>query len=161
VIVEPRVERAIIDFETSVEELAGPVGELEARLARATMPAPAAAAFDDLREAIARDLALLGGEGEKVTPQLERALDSLRRRLEWTAERAEQKFVAHLKRQDTETMTRVARARDAVRPLGSPQERTLTIASFLARYGNGLLDEIGRAAFDWYATALEGGAPTT
>lgn len=161
VIVEPRVERAILDFESSIEELTGPTGPLEARLARATMPAPATAAFDDLREAIARDLALLGGEGEKVTPQLERALDSLRRRLEWTADRAEQKFVAHLKRQDTETMTRVARARDAVRPLGRPQERTLTIASFLARYGHGLLDEIGQAAFDWYASALEGGVPST
>lgn len=161
VIVEPRVERVITDYATSVEELTGPTGPLEARLARATMPPAAATAIEDLRTTIARDLSVLGTEGGKIAPQLARALDSLRRRLEWTAARAEEKFVAHLRRQDTETMSRIARARDAVRPLGHSQERTLTIASFLARYGHGLLEEIGRSAFDWYATALEGGTSTT
>jgi hypothetical protein len=41
-------------------------------------------------------------------------------------------------------------------PNGKPQERVLTIAPFLARYGTGLLDELAEAFAAWYRGGLEG-----
>jgi hypothetical protein len=50
----------------------------------------------------------------------------------------------------------LARARALVLPDGQPQERLLTIASFLARYGPALLEELSESIEAWYAAALEG-----
>ena len=41
-------------------------------------------------------------------------------------------------------------------PDNKPQERVLTIASFLARYGPTLISDLSEAIEAWYATALEG-----
>jgi hypothetical protein len=41
-------------------------------------------------------------------------------------------------------------------PDNKPQERVLTIAPFLARYGPGLIAELSEAIETWYAAALEG-----
>ena len=41
------------------------------------------------------------------------------------------------------------RARAAVHPRGEPQERMLTLASFLIRYGPGLLEELEREVARW------------
>jgi hypothetical protein len=43
-----------------------------------------------------------------------------------------------------------------VLPENQPQERVLTIAPFLARYGPSLISDIGETIETWYATALEG-----
>ena len=49
----------------------------------------------------------------------------------------------------------MSRARTAVRPGGRPQERVVTIGSFLARLGPGLLDALLAEIGAWYAKALE------
>jgi hypothetical protein len=43
-----------------------------------------------------------------------------------------------------------------VLPQNKPQERILTVAPFLARYGPALLVELSDAIEAWYASALEG-----
>jgi hypothetical protein len=43
-----------------------------------------------------------------------------------------------------------------VQPGGKPQERTLSVAPFLARYGPALITDLGEAIEAWYAGALEG-----
>ena len=40
-------------------------------------------------------------------------------------------------------------------PNGKPQERVLTVAPFLARFGPGLLQELTDAFRTWYRGALE------
>jgi uncharacterized protein YllA (UPF0747 family) len=71
----------------------------------------------------------------------------------------EKKLVQHLKRRQETELGQIARARTAVQPSGKPQERVLTVASFLARYGSALVADLGSAIEAWYAGALEG-APT-
>jgi len=46
-------------------------------------------------------------------------------------------------------LSQLARARAALMPGGKPQERVLTIASFLARYGGALLDDIAAEVARW------------
>jgi len=49
--------------------------------------------------------------------------------------------------------SQLARARSALAPNGKPQERVLTLASFLARYGNSLLTEIETEVSRWAGEA--------
>jgi uncharacterized protein YllA (UPF0747 family) len=64
--------------------------------------------------------------------------------------------VHHLKRRQETELGQLARARTAVVPNGKPQERVLTVAPFLARYGPGLLTELTDTFEAWYHGALEG-----
>ena len=61
----------------------------------------------------------------------------------------ERKLVASLKRSQGAVLSQLARARAALAPGGKPQERMLTIASFLARYSGSLLDEIDAEVARW------------
>jgi len=66
------------------------------------------------------------------------------------AQAIEKKLIASLKRLEGETLVRqIARARAVVYPEGQPQERVLTLASFLIRYGPGLLDALAREVARW------------
>jgi hypothetical protein len=53
----------------------------------------------------------------------------------------------------------VAKARLSVRPEGKPQERVLSMAGFLGRYGWDLLDTLAEHIDGWYARALEAADP--
>jgi uncharacterized protein YllA (UPF0747 family) len=50
-------------------------------------------------------------------------------------------------------VSQLTRARAALAPLGKPQERVLTVASFLARYGGSVLDDIEREVARWAAAS--------
>ena len=159
-IIEPGVDRLVTDLQATLDELLAPGAKLEARLARSKVPAETAAALADLQAALARDFDLLEGTGVVIAPQLARSLATLRKKIAFALEQADAKVVAHLKRRDKETMGRIQRARDSLRPNNRPQERVLTVAPFLARHGTGLLPEIGEVIRGWYAAALEAGPPT-
>ncbi|MGH7645799.1 MAG: hypothetical protein ACREMR_09450, partial [Gemmatimonadales bacterium] len=61
----------------------------------------------------------------------------------------ERKLVSALKRANETLVGQIARARSAVYPRGRPQERVLTLASFLVRYGPGLLDALEAEVARW------------
>ena len=66
------------------------------------------------------------------------------------AQTIEKKLVASLKRLEGETLVRqLARARAAVYPAAQPQERVLTLPSFLIRYGPGLVDALEQEVARW------------
>jgi uncharacterized protein YllA (UPF0747 family) len=58
----------------------------------------------------------------------------------------EKRLVASLKRANEQAIQQVARARANLYPDGQPQERVLTAASYLARYGRPLLTALLDAA---------------
>jgi uncharacterized protein YllA (UPF0747 family) len=68
----------------------------------------------------------------------------------------EKKLVQHLKRRQEIELSQISKARALILPENKPQERVLTIAPFLARYGPGLIAELSDAMEAWYAAALEG-----
>ena len=66
----------------------------------------------------------------------------------------EKKVQSHLRKREATELAQIARARSAVLPGGKPQERVLTAAGWLARYGFELLDQLREQAARWYADAL-------
>ena len=157
-LVEPRVDRVLTKFGATLDELLAPDARLEARVARAHLPPTAFDALEALRGGIAAEYARLEEIAADVDPTLMRPIRGLKARALDGADRAEKKLVQHLKRRHETEIAQIARARMAVQPGGRPQERVLTVAPFLARYGHGTLDRLLEEMVAWYRSALEGGA---
>ncbi|HEU4699785.1 MAG TPA: bacillithiol biosynthesis cysteine-adding enzyme BshC [Gemmatimonadales bacterium] len=159
VVVEPRVARVLEKFGLGLDALLDPASDVERELVRSQLPEAALEALEALRVALDRGYAVLGEAAVGIDPTLARPIESFRTQALQGTRDAERKLVQHLKRRQETELQQLARARTAVRPDGKPQERVLTIAPWLARYGPGLLDELAQAVHGWYAGALEG-APT-
>ena len=160
-LVEPRVDRVLAKFGSSLEELLLPGAQLEARVARTHLPAEAVDALARLRQSLEREYGVLEDVARQVDPTLERPIQGLKGQALSGSHDAEKKMVQHLKRRHETETAQIARARTAVQPGGHPQERVLTIAPFLARYGAGFLVSLLDVMTAWYDSALEGGAPTS
>jgi bacillithiol synthase len=156
VIVEPRVDRVLEKFGLTLEELLAPAGPLEARLVRSQLPADALTSLERLRTALDTEYALLEHAATAIDPTLARPTQSARQQALAGTQDVEKKLVQHLKRRQQTELGQLARARTAVAPGGKPQERVLTLAPFLARYGPALLEELTGAIQAWYGGALEG-----
>jgi bacillithiol synthase len=155
-LVEPRVDRILEKFGIRLPDLLGPPGPLESRLVRAQLPPEALAAFESIRSAVEAGYQALERNASEIDPTLVRPVQSARHQALSGTQEVEKKVVQHLKRRQETELSQIARARTAVQPGGKPQERVLTVAPFLARYGPALLTDLGDAIEAWYAGALEG-----
>jgi uncharacterized protein YllA (UPF0747 family) len=157
-LVEPRVDRVLAKFGASLDELLAPGQRIESRVAREHLPPQAMPSLAALRAGIESEYGALESVAGEVDPTLLRPIQGLKARALQGAEQAEKKLVQHLKRRyDTET-DQIQRARTALQPGGRPQERVVTVAPYLARYGPGILPALLDAMVAWYRSALEGGA---
>ena len=160
VIVEPRVDRILEKFGLELADLFGPPGAVEARLVRSQLPADALHALERLRAGIEEGYGVLERAAAEIDPTLVRPTQSVRQQALSGTQDIEKKLVQHLKRRQETELGQLGRARTAVLPGGKPQERVLTAAPFLARYGPGLLAELTDAFEQWYRGALEGPSGT-
>ncbi|HEU5169743.1 MAG TPA: bacillithiol biosynthesis cysteine-adding enzyme BshC [Gemmatimonadales bacterium] len=156
VLVEPRVTRVLEKFGITLEELMEPPGPLEARLVRSHLPGDALSALETLRAAIEAGYETIGRAAADIDPTLAKPVQGARHQALAGSHDVERKLVQHLKKREETELGQIARARAAVWPLGKPQERVLTLAPFLARYGPALLGELLGAIRSWYEEALEG-----
>ena len=155
VIVEPRVDRVLEKFGVELQELLAPAGALEARLVRSQLPPEVLEALQRLRGALDADYGVLERAASEIDPTLARPTQTARQQALAGTQDIEKKLVQHLKRRQETELGQLARARTAVAPNGKPQERVLTVAPFLARYGPELLPELSAAFEAWYRGALE------
>ncbi|HEV2750151.1 MAG TPA: bacillithiol biosynthesis BshC [Gemmatimonadales bacterium] len=150
VLVEARVEKFMERHGIDLAAFDGKPGELEARLVRNDLPPEAVATLGTLRASIEEQYGRLLVSARKVDPTLERTVESARNAALSGAQTIEKKLIASLKRLEGETLVRqIARARAAVYPDGQPQERVLTLPSFLIRYGAALLDGLEQEVARW------------
>ena len=87
---------------------------------------------------------MLARGAAEIDPTLVRPVQGARHQALSGTQDVEKKLVQHLKRRQETELSQIARARTAVLPDGKPQERVLTVAPFLARYGPALLDDLAR-----------------
>jgi bacillithiol synthase len=156
VLVEPRVDRVLEKFGIELEELLAPAGALESRLVRSQLPPDATGALESIRTAVEAAYEALERGAAEIDPTLVRPVQSARHQALSGAQDIEKKLVQHLRRRQETELSQIARARTAVQPGGKPQERLLTVAPFIARYGPALVTDLGEAIESWYAGALEG-----
>ena len=149
VILEARVEKLMERYGLGLEAFDGKPGELEARLVRAALPAQTAEALTALRRELAERYERLGQGVAAIDPTLERTVQSARNAALAGTQEIEKKLVASLKREDETLVRQIARARAAVYPQGEPQERVLTLVSFLIRYGPALVDALWQEVARW------------
>jgi uncharacterized protein YllA (UPF0747 family) len=154
-IVDARTDRVLEKFGATLAELQEPGQKLEARVVREQLPPEAATALRELRAALAAHYGALTRAAVAIDPTIEKTIRNLAQQAQSGTEDAEKRLVSHLKkRQATETQ-QIARARELVLPLGRPQERVLTLAPWLARYGPALLQELLETISGWYAAGLD------
>ena len=156
VLVEPRVDRILEKFGIELEDLLGPPGALESRLVRSQIPPEALAALESIRAAVETGYEAVERSATEIDPTLVRPVQGARHQALSGTQDVEKKLVQHLKRRQETELSQIARARAAVLPGGKPQERVLTVAPFIARYGPALVTNLGEAIEAWYAGALEG-----
>ncbi|MFN2572475.1 MAG: bacillithiol biosynthesis BshC [Gemmatimonadales bacterium] len=151
VIIEARVDKILTKHGLTPADFDSPPGTLENRLAKAELPEDVGAALNALREDVESRYATLADAVRQVDPTLERTVQSARNAALAGTNDIEKKLIASLKRTQGTLQSQLARARAALVPGGKPQERVLTPASFLARYGSTLLDQIDVEVARWAA----------
>jgi bacillithiol synthase len=150
VVVEGRVEKLMERYQLDLTAFNGKPGELEARLVRDALPPETLATLATLRRDIEEHYGRVLTAAVRIDPTLERTVESARNAALTGTQTIEKKLVASLKRLEGETLARqIARAQASVDPLGQPQERVLTLASFLIRYGPGLVDALEQEVARW------------
>ena len=149
VLVEGKVDKIIERHGIALPEFFGPPGALEARLVRDALPAEIGEALAVLRRHLAEDYARFGAAVAKLDATLERTTANAAHGALNATQDLEKKLIASLKRGNETLLGQVARARAAIAPLGEPQERALTFASFAIRYGPALLDGLDAEVARW------------
>lgn len=156
ILVEPRVERVLRKFELELGDLLEPAGALESRLVRSQLPEEASGTLGTLRHSLTAGYDALARSAEEIDPTLTRPVQGAKHQALSGLQDIERKLVQHLKRRQETELGQLAKARTLVLPDNQPQERALTVAPFLARYGPSLVTELSESIEAWYATALEG-----
>jgi uncharacterized protein YllA (UPF0747 family) len=150
-IIEARVDKVLTKHGLTPADFDSKPGELEARLAQAELPPEIAESLKALRADVEQRYARISGEVQQLDPTLERTVESARNAALAGTNEIEKKLVASVKRTQGTVLSQIARARAALMPNGKPQERVLTIASFAARYGWSVLDDIAAEVARWAA----------
>jgi bacillithiol synthase len=156
ILVEPRIDRVLQKFDIDLTELLEPAGALEARLVRSQLPDEAVRTLQELRSSLESGYNTLASSAADVDPTLTRPVQNARNQALSGVQDIERKLVQHLKRRQEVELGQITKARTMVLPDNKPQERVLTVAPFLARYGPSLLVELSEVIEAWYASALEG-----
>jgi uncharacterized protein YllA (UPF0747 family) len=151
IIIEARVEKILSKHDLTPADFDSQPGALETRIAKAELPSELAASLQALRDDVESRFGRLSGEVKQLDPTLERTVESARNAALAGTNEIEKKLIASLKRTQGTLVSQLARARAALMPDGKPQERVLTIASFLARYGSSLLEQIDAEVARWAA----------
>jgi bacillithiol biosynthesis cysteine-adding enzyme BshC len=154
-LVDARTDRVLEKFGATLTELLDPGQKLEARVVREQLPEEATAALRELRAALTSHYEVLARAAVVIDPTIEKPIRNLAHQALSGADEAEKRLVNHLKKRQVTENQQIARARELVLPLGKPQERVLTLAPWLARYGPPVLHELLKAASAWYAEGLD------
>jgi bacillithiol synthase len=157
VLVEPRVDRVLEKFGATLAELMAEGNALEARVVRSHVPETLVEASARLRLAIEAEYSKILSAAMDIDPTLERPVGAARHHAMTGLNDIEKKVESHLRKRESTELQQIARARAAVLPGGKPQERVLTGAAGLARYGPELLEQVHQEATAWYSGALAGG----
>lgn len=152
VIVEPQIRKILQVIGADVDDFAD-AHAVETRVTREQLPKGLAKALETARARVGEaldELEKADGSAGVLPPAV---VEGSRHQLLHKLDRLERRYVAATKRKGSELLTDVATARGSLFPNGKPQERSLNVIPFLARYGDDLWDGI-RARTREHAASL-------
>jgi len=155
ILIEPYVTRVLGKFSAGIEELLTDASGLETRIVRQAFPEGTDAAFAALRAAVERGYEPVIRAAAGVDPTLERPAAAARGLALHALDELARKLTQHARKRESVELAQIARAKASVHPEGRAQERVLSMAGFLARYGPGLLEELAGHIVAWYGRVLE------
>jgi bacillithiol biosynthesis cysteine-adding enzyme BshC len=145
-LVEAKVDKVLEKHQLSPADLAASESALASRIARDALPESTVSALGELRRTITERYAAVQADAIRVDKTLEKPVENARNQALMGSQEIEKRIVAALKRTGDTAIQQVARARDQLFPGGTPQERVVCSASFLARHGPPVLDLVFEAA---------------
>jgi bacillithiol biosynthesis cysteine-adding enzyme BshC len=161
ILVEHRVDRVLEKFGATLEELLQSGRALESRVVRSQLPSETIAILERLRGELAAGYDTLANVARAIDPTIEKTIQNAGKQAQGGTQDVERKLVQHLRKRSEVEMSQVERARTAVLPGGKPQERLITVAPFLSRYGPELLQQLQQEMVTWYSNALEGASQSS
>lgn len=136
-------------------------GELEREIIMRDMPTEAVEALAVLERTIDETATTLGAVGADIDAVLDRAILSRTGRMHGITRDLEQLLRRHLKRRDDIAWSQYRRLRQRLSPDDAPQERVVSVAAALGRWGDEWLSAVGSATDAWASTLLEPAPPGT
>jgi bacillithiol synthase len=141
-LVDATMRRVMDRLGLAPTDAAMPVEELRARLVAESLPSGVREQLAALRDGVGAGWGRLAREARAVDPTLDGPLRAMLLRSLDEVLAAERRIEAHQAMRIATGMAQLERVSDAVAPGGVPQERTVNVLSFLARWGPGLLRAI-------------------
>jgi bacillithiol biosynthesis cysteine-adding enzyme BshC len=157
-VVQRWAERLLGRLHLVAEDVLADDGTLAKELLARALPGDARQAIEALRGQIGRSAGVVGAAGTRIDPVLDRAITGRMQRLRQLTDDLEAVILRHLKRRDDIAYAQFMRLATGLRPHGKPQERVITAASFLGRYGNAWLNTVFEVIAAW-AESLPADAP--
>jgi bacillithiol biosynthesis cysteine-adding enzyme BshC len=152
-VVEPRVSKVLGKYTIAPEDLRRT--DLESRLVRDDMPESVRESLHALRVTLGQQYQELQGAASAVDPTLKKSVQSARNSALSELASLEKRIIAHLKKQNEIVVQQIGKARNNLFPQGQPQERMLTVAPYLVRYGFEFLDAALEEATAYVSRAVE------
>ncbi len=153
-LIEAKVDKVLEKYGLAPADLAQSEAALAGRIAREGLPESVTRALAELRASITERYAAVQAEVAQIDRTLEKPAENARNQALMGSQEIEKKLVAALKRTADTAIQQAARARDQLYPEGKPQERVISVVSFLARHGRPVLDLMFAAARDHAARLL-------
>ena len=154
-LVEAKTDKVLDRLGFKVPDLAQSDGALATAFLKAVLPEQVVAVLAALRASVGDNYAAVLEAAVQLDQTLQRPIETARNQALHGADEVEKRLVAALKRRNETALQQLARARASLFPDGEPQERVLTAASFLARYGRELLPALQASAREHAGRLLE------
>jgi len=151
-VVQRWAERLLGRLRLTTEAVLADDGTIAKQLLARALPGDARQAIEALRGQIGRSAGVMGAAATRIDPVLDRAIKGRMQRVRQLTDDIEAVVLRHLKRRDDIAYAQFMRLVSGLRPHGKPQERVITAASFLGRYGNAWLNALFEAISAWAET---------
>ncbi len=141
-IVEYKVQKVLDKFSLQSSDVHEPFDRLVTRVMRAELPPEITDTVGQLRDQLTDGYHKLVQAAIRIDPTLQGPLESARNAGHKMLTDMDKKIVRHLKRRNAIELDQLRRASTNLYPLGEPQERVISVATYYARYGGAILEAI-------------------
>lgn len=144
-VVERKVGKVLEKFDLDQDSLFQPFHELAGQLARDEVPDDVRRALGQIRGGLGKGTSELVNAAREVDPTLKGPIQHARSVAMDAFADAEKKIMQAVKRENETALQQLEKAQVHIAPDGKPQERVLTPAYYLARYGMDWIRAVGEA----------------